>query len=186
MQSEGDQWIPREIKIPVVSSLGIKAVVKIEDIDHTPFAEKEELQTFHRFYEGYQNLDLMGAREFPETCDPVQSSERGQPEQSFDQNQQDCSMFADEDEEPAKERVREAPVTKSQPPSLGQSAKQKSRPSRVSHRITPPHILVTKMQQSLRTEESPGGDRRIPLASARKQAGVSREGALRHEYSIIQ
>lgn len=66
MQSEGENWIPSEIKIPVVSSLGIKAVVKIEDIDYTTFTEKQELQTFHTFYEGYQNLDLMGAGEFPE------------------------------------------------------------------------------------------------------------------------
>lgn len=66
MQSEGENWIPSEIKIPVVSSLGIKAVVKIEDIDYTTFTAKQELQTFHTFYEGYQNLDLMGAGEFQE------------------------------------------------------------------------------------------------------------------------
>jgi|TARA_B110000285_G_scaffold219926_1_gene271140 hypothetical protein len=43
MQSEGENWIPSEIKIPVVSSLGIKAVVKIEDIDYTTFTAKQEL-----------------------------------------------------------------------------------------------------------------------------------------------
>ena len=31
-------YIPCEIKIPVVSSLGIKAVIKISEINHTPFS----------------------------------------------------------------------------------------------------------------------------------------------------
>jgi hypothetical protein len=34
-------FIPSEIKIPIMSSLGIKAVIKIEEIDHTPFSKYE-------------------------------------------------------------------------------------------------------------------------------------------------
>jgi hypothetical protein len=33
--------LPTEIKIPVLSTLGIKAIIKIGDIDYTPLSEGE-------------------------------------------------------------------------------------------------------------------------------------------------
>ena len=79
MQSQHGEWIPSEIKIPVVSSLGIKAVVKIGEVDYTPFREKEAMEVFMDFYNGYSNVDLTGNKEYTEMLDQIQSP-RGQLE----------------------------------------------------------------------------------------------------------
>lgn len=42
MSEVASEFIPSEIKIPVVSTLGIKAIIKIEEIDYTPFTETEQ------------------------------------------------------------------------------------------------------------------------------------------------
>ena len=39
-------YIPSEIKIPVVSSLGIKAIIKISEVDFTPFSQMETRHIF--------------------------------------------------------------------------------------------------------------------------------------------
>ena len=71
MQSQHGEWIPSEIKIPVVSSLGIKAVVKIGEVDYTPFREKEAMELFMDFYNGYSNVDLTGNKEYTEMLDQI-------------------------------------------------------------------------------------------------------------------
>ena len=38
MKSVPQDYVPTEIKIPVVSTLGIKAIIKIGDIDYTPLS----------------------------------------------------------------------------------------------------------------------------------------------------
>jgi hypothetical protein len=49
MNSEMDEYVAREIKVPVVSSLGIKAVIQIGDVDHTQFTAEQASEIFHKF-----------------------------------------------------------------------------------------------------------------------------------------
>jgi len=46
-------FIPKQIKIPVVSSLGIKAVVQIGEINDTPFSSEEHETIFGDFGPDY-------------------------------------------------------------------------------------------------------------------------------------
>jgi hypothetical protein len=41
MKSVAQDFIPTEIRIPVVSTLGIKAIIKIGDVDYTALPESE-------------------------------------------------------------------------------------------------------------------------------------------------
>jgi hypothetical protein len=54
----GADFIPKEIKIPVVSSLGIKAIIKIGDIDYTPMSKKEAESSFRQFEKDYKYLQI--------------------------------------------------------------------------------------------------------------------------------
>ena len=47
----GEDFIPTEIKIPVVSSLGIKAIIKIGEIDYTPMSQALASSIFLEFKE---------------------------------------------------------------------------------------------------------------------------------------
>lgn len=53
MGSFNTNFIPYEIKIPVLSSLGIKAVIQIGKIDHTPFIPEESDHLFQSFVDDY-------------------------------------------------------------------------------------------------------------------------------------
>jgi len=56
MNSEMDEYVASEIKVPVVSSLGIKAVVQIGQVDHAPFSDGRADEIFLRFSREYQHL----------------------------------------------------------------------------------------------------------------------------------
>lgn len=49
MNSDMDEYVAREIKVPVVSSLGIKAVIQIGDVDHKQFTTEQTTEIFHKF-----------------------------------------------------------------------------------------------------------------------------------------
>lgn len=61
MDSEMDDYVVREIKVPVVSSLGIKAVIQIGEVDHTPFTAEQTAEIFQKFSADYQQLGQSGA-----------------------------------------------------------------------------------------------------------------------------
>lgn len=54
MKSVPQDYVPTEIKIPVVSTLGIKAIIKIADIDYTPLSQSEAASIFLEFQEYHQ------------------------------------------------------------------------------------------------------------------------------------
>lgn len=56
MNSQMDDFVVREIKVPVVSSLGIKAVIQIGEVDYTPFSAKQTEEIFKKFTDDYQQL----------------------------------------------------------------------------------------------------------------------------------
>ena len=56
MDQTTEDFIPCEIKIPVISTLGIKAIVQIDQVDSTAFTHDETHDQFAGFYEDYQNL----------------------------------------------------------------------------------------------------------------------------------
>lgn len=56
MNSQMDDFVVREIKVPVVSSLGIKAVIQIGEVDYSPFSAKQTENIFNKFTEDYQQL----------------------------------------------------------------------------------------------------------------------------------
>ena len=49
MKEQPEEFIPQEIKIPVVSSLGIKAVIRIGDPDYSLFSVYQSQDTFIEF-----------------------------------------------------------------------------------------------------------------------------------------
>ena len=49
-----DDYVVREIKVPVVSSLGIKAVIQIGDVNYTTFTSQQTETIFQKFTENYQ------------------------------------------------------------------------------------------------------------------------------------
>ena len=48
MKGEPDEYIASEIKVPVVSSLGIKAVIQISEIDHSFIPDESLSELFLR------------------------------------------------------------------------------------------------------------------------------------------
>lgn len=56
MNSQIDDFVVREIKVPVVSSLGIKAVIQIGEVDYTQFSDQQTENIFTKFNEDYQYL----------------------------------------------------------------------------------------------------------------------------------
>lgn len=53
MGSSGIDYIPCEIKIPVVSTLGIKAIIQISPVNYTRFSDQEAYQFFESFKDSY-------------------------------------------------------------------------------------------------------------------------------------
>jgi len=62
MKSATHEFIPSKIKIPVVSSLGIKAVIKLGEIDYSPHSPETEAALFLNLHQGYERLDPVGAK----------------------------------------------------------------------------------------------------------------------------
>ena len=58
MKSVGSDFIPSEIKIPVLSSLGIKAIIKIGQTDYTPMSKEEAEEIFLKFDKDYLYLKM--------------------------------------------------------------------------------------------------------------------------------
>lgn len=58
LQTAEQTMIPSEIKIPVVSSFGIKAVIKIGDIDHTEFQPDETQRIFVDYHKDYHKVQM--------------------------------------------------------------------------------------------------------------------------------
>ena len=53
MKSAPNEFVPSKIKIPVVSSLGIKAVIKLGEIDYSPHSKEQEAALFLNCHQGY-------------------------------------------------------------------------------------------------------------------------------------
>ena len=51
-----DGFIPETIKIPIVSSLGIKAIIKVGEIDHKPMDDQELKKIFTDIWREYKDL----------------------------------------------------------------------------------------------------------------------------------
>ena len=49
MKSINTDYIPSEIKIPLLSSLGIKAIIKIGQTDYSPLGKLEAEEIFKKF-----------------------------------------------------------------------------------------------------------------------------------------
>lgn len=58
MKSVGSDFIPSEIKIPVLSSLGIKAIIKIGQTDYTPMSKEQAEEIFLKFDKDYLYLKM--------------------------------------------------------------------------------------------------------------------------------
>ena len=58
MKSVGSDFIPSEIKIPVLSSLGIKAIIKIGQTDYTPMSKEQAEEVFLKFDKDYLYLRM--------------------------------------------------------------------------------------------------------------------------------
>lgn len=76
MKSSPNEFVPSKIKIPVVSSLGIKAVIKLGEIDYSPHSVEQDAALFKDFQQGYQNLDPTGLRDPQEDADQASYSFR--------------------------------------------------------------------------------------------------------------
>ena len=80
MKSAPPEFVPSNIKIPVVSSLGIKAVIKLGEIDYSRHSEDQDANLFLNCHHGYQSLDPTGIREPQEEAEQVSYSFRSQHE----------------------------------------------------------------------------------------------------------
>jgi hypothetical protein len=137
MKSVGSDFIPSEIKIPVLSSLGIKAIIKIGQTDYTPMSKEQAEEIFLKFDKDYLYLKMSQDEREESFVD-----RKEQPRQVLKSLGGQKGLI----DKNIGGSVSNLSSTKSKSIEILKSNKIKlKRPKSRTSKIAPPHIFLTKM-----------------------------------------